>query len=213
LKTRYNRKSLTSLQTQGLYTSETERLIKTITGADEVVGFEPTLRRVATTLQWQPFGSEVHIDYTTQTAEELIDTLLQAKGLDRTLFTRFECINLWRALSPAPQDYPLGICDARSVGPNECRPNYRIKVDVLPDPEDLPTQEPNPTPAADMFEFRPYHKWWFFSDMTAEEALIFKLYDSEKRGMRCPHTAFKDGLRANSKPRESVEIRTVVCYK
>lgn len=200
-------------QLEGIYTLETEHLIKKMTGADEVMAFEPTLRRVATNTQWQLFGSEVHIDYTTLTAEALIDTILENKGLERSTFKRFQCINVWRALSPPPQDYPLGICDARSVGPDECKPNYRIKVDALPDPRNLPPGEPNQTPAADMFEYRPYHRWWFFSDMVPEEALVFKLYDSEESGERCPHTAFEDTLRVGTKPRESIEIRTIVCYK
>ncbi|TVY19597.1 hypothetical protein LARI1_G000777 [Lachnellula arida] len=200
-------------QLEGLYTSETEQLVKKITGADEVVVFEPTLRRVATTKEWQPFGSEVHVDYTAQTAEGLIANLLEKKGLDPRSFSRFQCINVWRALSPAPQDHPLGMCDARSVSIGECRPNYRIKVDALPDPDNLPSGEPDPTPAADMFEYRPYHRWWFFSDMTPEEGLVFKLYDSEDPGRRCPHTAFEDALRDGAVPRESIEIRTIVCYK
>jgi hypothetical protein len=184
-----------------------------MTGAGEVMVFEPTLRRNSTTSQWQPFGSEVHVDYTTQTAEELIDIFLQKNGLERSSFKKFQCVNVWRALSPAPQDYPLGMCDARSVRPHEFRANYRIKVDILPDPTNLPTDEPTPTPAADMFEYRPYHKWWFFSDMKPHEALVFTLYDSENPGKRCPHTAFHDSLRPGTFPRESIEIRTIACFK
>lgn len=186
-------------------------MIKELTGADEVMVFEPTLRRKSTTPKWQPFGAEAHIDYSKETAEGLFSMFLEKKGMSRSNFTKFQCINVWRALSPAPQDYPLGVCDARSVTMDEFRPCYRIHLQKLPDPEDLPIEEPNPTPAADMFEYRPQHQWWYFSDMGFEEALVFKLYDSEDLRKRCPHTAF-NSLRVGAKPRESIEIRTVAGF-
>ncbi len=187
-----------------------------LTGADKVIVFEPTLRRASTTTAWQPFGSEVHVDYTHQTAEHLISTFLAKEGLKRADYNRIMCINVWRALSPGPQDYPLGMCDASSVGPDECRANQRIKVDALPDPNNIPLEEPDPaTPAADMFVYKTHHRWWFFSDMKVDEGLVFKLYDSDAsaRAPRCPHTAFHDLHRQNTKPRASVEIRTIVCFK
>ncbi|KAJ2894627.1 hypothetical protein MKZ38_007377 [Zalerion maritima] len=200
-----------------VYSREMEELILAMTGADRAFVFEPTLRRASTTTAWQPFGSEVHVDYTTCTAENLIQSFLDGAGVQRSDFSRIQCINVWRALSPGPQDHPLGVCDASTVGPGECHANPRIHVDVLPDLDNLsPNDEPGPdTPAADMFEYRQHHRWWFFSDMTADEALVFKLYDSDDgaRAPRCPHTAFHDATRAGARPRESIEIRTVVCFK
>ena len=66
------------------------------------------------------------------------------------------------------------------------------------------------------FVYKPSHEWRYFSDMTKDEALVFKLYDSDcKKGFtswRCPHTAFHD-TREGTVPRESVEVRTVCYFK
>ena len=90
----------------------------------------------------------------------------------------------------------------------------RIKLDVLPDKENIPEVEPDldSHAATDVFEYSPEHKWWYFNDMKSDEAIVFKLYDSDQV-TRVPHAAFHDSLREGTKPRESVEIRTIVCYK
>lgn len=200
-----------------IYSREMEQLVTSLTGADKVYVFEPTLRRASTNSKWQPFGSEVHVDYTRRTAENLLSSFLTKDNRLVTDFSRYQCINVWRVLSESPQDYPLGICDATTVGRHEHRAMTRIKVDILPKGlDDLPSEEPHPdTPAADMLEYRDYHRWWFFSDMAPDEALIFKLYDSDQaaKAPRCPHTAFHDDSREGTKPRASIEIRTIACFK
>ncbi|KAI1610006.1 hypothetical protein EDD37DRAFT_649271 [Exophiala viscosa] len=204
-------------QQSGIYSREIEQLITSMTGADKVYVFEPTLRRAITNSQYQPFGSEVHVDYTRQTAENLISSFLAKDNKQMTDYSRYQCINVWRVLSESPQDYPLGMCDATSVLSGDFREMKRIRVDTLPTGlDDLPPQEPPPdTPAADMFEHRTQHSWWFFSDMGVDEALVFKLYDSDQsaKAPRCPHTAFQDRVREGTKPRASIEIRTIACFK
>ncbi|TVY88155.1 hypothetical protein LAWI1_G003541 [Lachnellula willkommii] len=165
----------------GLYAAETERLIKRLTGADKVLVFEPTLRRASTTTAWQPFGSEVHADYTARTAHNLLESFLAKSGAPDFPYKRTLCVNVWRALSPGPQDWPLAMCDPRSVHADDSRAMPRVRVEVLPEPDKVPSEEPDPdTPAAQMFYYRPEHSWWYFSDMKADEALVFKLYDSDE---------------------------------
>lgn len=64
-----------------------------------------------------------------------------------------------------------------------------------------------------MFAYRPGHRWRYFPDMHAGEALIFKLHDTDQRvAWRAPHTAFHDAAAPGAHPRESVELRTVAYF-
>lgn len=70
-------------------------------------------------------------------------------------------------------------------------------------------------------KYNPEQKWYFFPEMTPEEALMFKVFDSEvpppEGGPHytTPHAGIKDLATENSDkpPRESVEIRTIVILK
>jgi len=67
--------------------------------------------------------------------------------------------------------------------------------------------------AASVFGYSPAHRWWYFPDMHAGEALIFKLYDTDHSvAWRAPHTVFRDAAALEAHPRESVELRTVAFF-
>lgn len=58
------------------------------------------------------------------------------------------------------------------------------------------------------------HRWYYYPNMTPDELLIFKLYDSEETGAwRVPHGSFRDTTYADANGRESAEIRTVLYFK
>jgi hypothetical protein len=121
---------------------------------------------------------------------------------------------LWRAVSTPPQDWPLAVCDARSVNPSDGTPNAMIMVDKIPDLNTLgPLPDDSKRPEAFLFEYSPGHRWYYFSDMKKDELLVFKLFDSAKGQGRCPHASFFDEGRQDVVARESVEIRTVVYFK
>jgi hypothetical protein len=89
-----------------------------------------------------------------------------------------------------------------------------IGVDKIPDltKRDLLPESPVAS-EADLFTYSEEQRWYYFSDMTEKEILVFKLFDSEHyEGRRCPHCAFAN-KREDAKPRESVEIRSVVYFK
>jgi hypothetical protein len=56
------------------------------------------------------------------------------------------------------------------------------------------------------------HEWFYQSDMTPEEAIIFNIYDNHGR----PHLAHSaldmEGDSIVTKPRKSIETRTLVRY-
>jgi hypothetical protein len=122
--------------------------------------------------------------------------------------------SLWRAFSPPPQDWPLALLDYRSVDDAEGEPNLLLFVDQLPAPGDVPDiDDPDSEPAGSIFAHRPGHRWWYFPDMRPDEALLFKLHDSDRDvAWRVPHTAFHDESTPGAHPRESVEFRTVAFF-
>ena len=63
--------------------------------------------------------------------------------------------------------------------------------------------------------FNPDHRWYYFPKMARNEALVFKVYDSEKDGRArfTAHTAFDDPTTpAAAPPRESIEMRTIAFF-
>ena len=63
--------------------------------------------------------------------------------------------------------------------------------------------------------FNPAHQWYSFPEMTMDEALLSKTFDSAADGRtRCTlHTAFEDpATPADAPPRESIETRCLVLF-
>jgi hypothetical protein len=64
--------------------------------------------------------------------------------------------------------------------------------------------------------YNPNHRWFYFPEMTADEALLLKCYDSTTDGRTQfgPHTAFVDPTTPpDTPPRESIEIRALVFHR
>ncbi|KUJ11262.1 uncharacterized protein LY89DRAFT_723086 [Mollisia scopiformis] len=198
------------------YASEITSLVKSLTGADDVVIFSaPVLRKtdakVGTT--YQPRAADVHTDYSSGNAEDFAPKKAQENGDIK--YSRFAFVNVWRAITPPPQDWPLAVVDARSVAPDEGTPYPMIIVDKIP--EKLPiVPQPAYTIEGANFSFKPEHRWYYFRDMKIDEVLVFKLYDSNRhqgsKSWRCPHTAFFNPTEGTI-PRESVEVRTICYFK
>jgi len=199
------------------YIPEIEEFLKELTGADKVIAFGPLLRQTKPVpgSRFQPPGSDVHVDYTESRSQKLANKMLASRGLAGSEYSRVVCINVWRAISPGPQDWPLAMCEAQSVARSEGQPNVMIYVDKLPDVEQLPELPPDPAGEAVCYQHSPMHKWTYFSNMQKDEVLVFKLYDSKDgvEAWRTPHAAFDNSSVPGAVPRESVEIRSVAYFK
>jgi hypothetical protein len=89
-------------------------------------------------------------------------------------------------------------------------------VDRLPCEQEMLAEMPaeSSAPAAAVFHFSPAHRWWYFSNMTRDEVLLFKFHDSDPtKALRTPHTAFQDPSFADARIRESVEFRTIAYFE
>jgi len=215
-------------QVDGVYAEETRRLVAGVTGADHVAVTGWVLRSAAGSdgaagdssapdarAGAQPPASDVHVDVHPDRAAGRFRDFHDRLGLPGKTFRRAIFTSLWRAFSPPPQDWPLALCDYRSTDDTEGVPNLMMIVDDLPDPAAVPDviEDAAARPAASVFAFRPAHRWWYFPDMHAGEALLFKLHDTDHSvAWRAPHTAFRDPTVTTAHPRESIEIRTVAFF-
>jgi hypothetical protein len=198
-------------QLDGTYRAEAGELVRQALGADEIVTLGWVIRRANQALDGaQPPASDVHVDiHPGRTHDRLSAASPRGEPYQRAVMT-----SLWRAFSPPPQDWPLALLDYRSVDDAEGEPNLLLFVDKLPDPDNVPEiQDPDAGPAGSIFAPRPRHRWWFFPDLTVDEALLFKLHDTDHSvAWRVPHTAFETPYAAAANPRESVEFRTIAFF-
>ena len=208
-------------QVEALYAAEMIEAMRTLpelAGADVILPMSATLRSAAARAgdQIQPPATDAHVDFATASAERFARGMYQRARPDGPGYSRFAIHGQWRAFSPPPQDWPLALCDARSVGADEGVPNVLVIVDALPEGDGLYAEIPGEAdlPAAWVFARNPAHRWWFFPDLTRDELIVFKFYDSDhSRPWRTPHTSFHDRSRPEARNRESIEFRTVAYWQ
>ncbi len=191
------------------YPPEIERLILDLSGADAVVvngaGILRFGERSADSgrLNNSRPARFIHIDCSDATAAAFAERS-RPKGDPRPL-RRFAHYNIWRVFSPPPQDVPLAVCDARSVEPRDLVPADAV-FDVVGQPEW--------SFEGLVVRYNPEHRWLYYSDMTREEALVFKTNDSSPHEpSQVPHSAFDDpACPPGVPPRSSIEMRAAAYW-
>jgi len=193
-------------QLRRIYYPEAERLLHEATGADRVFIFDHTVRRRMPGAEDRQAGEprqpvpRVHVDHTAKSGPQRVRDLLR-DGADQLLRGRMQIINIWRPVRGPLRDWPLAVCDARSV-----KPEQLISSDLVYKHRVGETYS---------VTFDPEHRWFYVPEMQVDEALLIKCYDSETDGRArfAPHTAFSDPMTpADALPRESIEIRAFVFH-
>ncbi len=213
-----------------LYNAEVAEAVKAMTGAS-FVAVQGWMRRTSADLSTraaqkvegykhsgglQPQAGEAHIDYNPRTGEEAGARQYQALKPDGSGYRRHCCFSFWRTYSPGPQDWPLAVMDGRSIVGDELASNTLFVVDAFPEGEALtaPVEGEDRMIAATILRHRPQHRWWYFSNMAADDVLLFKFYDSDHSvTWRCPHTAFHDTSLPDTKVRCSIEVRCIAYWE
>jgi hypothetical protein len=219
---------LDSAQVDAIYPGEVEAIVKRLTGADLVVPRGWMIRSSGDIANRQrkvvgythsggvqPPASEAHVDFTPERAELMGQHIYRDAFPDAEPYTRFIASSLWRAFSPPPQDWPLALCDGRTVAIDEGVPNALFVVDEIPDRDVMLGHMPDEDNAitASIFHHNPAHRWWYFSNMNRDEVVLLKFHDSDTgKACRVPHTAFRDPSFADAQPRESIEFRTFAYF-
>ena len=189
---------------KSVYYPEVAALIRKISGAKRVQVFDHTLRsgdegeREAKLIR-EPVLS-AHNDYTEWSGPNRVRELLPDEA-ERLLKSRFAIIQVWRAINQPIESNPLAVADAMSIAP-----------------EDLLIAErryPHRVGQTYRLKYSPQHRWFYFPRMRRDEALVFKVYDSEKDGRArfTPHTSFVDPTTPpGAPPRQSIEARALAFF-
>jgi len=189
------------------YHDEIKALLTQMTDARRVEIFDDTRRTSSLSRQRQKNIREpaeiVHNDYTARSGvkrlqDYFVDAPLAAEEL---MQHRFAIVNVWRSIAGPVLNHPLTLCDATSVRP-----------------EDLVSVERRAEERIGELQVALYNsgqRWYYFPEMTMDEALLFKTFDSETDGRTrfTIHTSFADPKAPTGAPaRESIETRCLLFF-
>lgn len=231
------------------YYGHCAQIVREMTGAAHVFPFDHNvrsaqgkkgMRRIEGGQQVQAPAHVVHGDYTLSSAPQRLRELARPPGRNDTLRPflaegeslipremvdrvlgeggRFAIINVWRNIADEPvATQPIAFCDAQTVHP-----------------EDLVVFEIHYSDRVGENYFSkhsPHHRWYFFPEVTRDEALLIKQWDSagtlarsrgaaaDSAGSLGPctfsfHSAFRDPSTPPDVPdRWSIEVRCAVLYE
>ena len=188
-----------------VYYPEIEKLIKDQCGARRVVVFDHTVRTADPSHhadRWiRNTVKSVHNDYTERSAPKRVREILLADAAAVALQRRFGITQVWRAIQPRIESEPLAMCDGKTIPEEGFIRNERRYRDRTAETYHIC--------------YNPAHRWYYFPLMTRNEALVFKVFDSDaSAGVRfTAHTSFEDPNTApDAAPRESIEMRALVFY-
>ena len=186
------------------YYPESAEIIKAALGADRVVVFDHNVRRgnaLQLTGEGRTGGRPVHHAHTDYTPGSALQRLQRELGPQaQEGLSRYLQVNLWRPIRAPLRDAPLAICDGASV----TRASLRT----------VELRYTDRTGEIYYLLHEPMQRWYFASDMTVEEAWLFKNFDSAPRGPGgvAPHSAFNDPRHPVVRPRESIEVRALALF-
>jgi hypothetical protein len=188
-----------------VYYPEIEALLRAVTGASRVVIFDATRRSDAGAGAKNRDGlrgpaSRVHVDYTAKSGPQRVKDLLGEEEAKRLFESgaRIIQINVWRPIRGPVRRSPLALADASSVAPEDL----------------VATDQVFPDRVGEIYHlaYDPAQRWYYAPEMTPDEVLLIKGYDSlTDRARFTPHGAFDlPDTPESAPPRESIEVRTLV---
>lgn len=182
---------------------ELEDLIRSLTGARAAYALpHPVVRSnapVVTDLTVEGTAGVIHIDYTARSAQAAARAALAHAGIEQMPTGRMVAYTVWRSITPPPQDHPLALCDLRSLH----------AADFVTADSHGASGSPDEDAEFSLLRHREGQVWSYFPDLTVDEVVVFKQYDSALDGPSgVPHSAFDNsGAAAGSVPRTSIEVR------
>jgi hypothetical protein len=143
-------------------------------------------------------AGRIHNDYTESSGRRRLALVLgdpeKAKSVQR-----YCIVNIWRSIAGPVLDTPLALCEAQSVAASDLQVSevrYRDRNGEIY-----------------LLSHSPRHRWFYYSRMDRNDALVFKQYDSQVSGVAryTPHAAFDlPNIPADAPLRESIEVRCLV---
>ena len=217
-------------QIRGGYYREVERLLrKHLPGIKKVVIFDHTIRqRVKGSVRGPSLL--VHVDQTPRAAEMRVHRHLSKDDAKSLLHGRYQIINVWRPIQHPASDYPLAVIDWRSTQPSDFvkvdllyPKNWDQLGDVAPEPASLDSTKGYEVRGEQYaIAFNEKHCFYYLKDMSPDEVIFIKCYDSKSASMTddrtaiahaACHSAFCDPQTPADAPgRQSIEVRCLVFY-
>ena len=186
------------------YYREVETLVRRITGAARVVAFDHNVRSAAMAERGENQAQApvrfAHNDYTERSGPQRVRDLFPAAEAEALLRHRYAVINVWKPIRGCVEESPLAVCDARTIAMRDLVSSdlrYRDRSGEIYS-----------------LRFNPGHRWFYYSRMHPNEAMLLKCFDSDPgRARFTAHTAFDDPTsRPDAPARESIEVRTLVFF-
>jgi hypothetical protein len=206
--------------------AEIEELARKLTGADAAL-VSDHVKRTAEPVRRQREQTPVrlvHSDFAADYADVVRYAYREVRGrgaatLARSGLTteqieaarRIVMMQFWRNLGEPKMDWPVAFCDARTVTPAETRPfAYTGYVAGGRSFDALAVVAPADGSPPD-------HGWYVFPEMTIDEVVAFRTYDTAlvERGETwfTPHSAFHDpDVEIGHPARFSVELRVLCLF-
>jgi len=184
---------------KSVYYPEVERLLRDTLGASRVVVFDHNVRNGGRSDLAQP-SRRVHNDHTVNSAPRRVRDHLGAEA-EELLKHRFGIVNVWRPIRGPVLDSPLALCDAQSFTDDDLIATDRVYKHVRGETTSV--------------EFKPGHRWYYFSEQQPDEVILIRVHDSadDGRARLSFHTSFENPLApADAPPRESIEVRALVFF-
>jgi len=193
------------------YPNEVAALLKELSGADLVLAQGKGLLKRYAERANKPgaIGPSrwAHMDYTDYAASKWVTWIEGWENRELRQYPRFAIYQTWRCVSPPPQDNTLVLCDAQSIAEKEC-----IVFDAC---VAKPYDEPGNQFESQLCKYDPGHRWYYFSNLTADELIVFKAHDSDRARHAQPlhNSADIPGVPADAAPRVSLEARFFAFYE
>jgi len=191
-------------QVRGIYFPEVIRLVAEVTGAARVEAFDYNLRNATRAERGDPGVQSpvkyAHNDYTVKSGPRRVRDLFPDEA-ETLLAKRVAVINVWKPISGPVIDTPLAVCDAASIGDGQLIATNLAYTERTGEIYSL--------------GFSEGHRWLYYPQMRADEAMLLKCYDSETDGRArfTAHSAFRDpGAPEDAPARESIEVRTLAFF-
>ncbi|KAI1074906.1 hypothetical protein F5B20DRAFT_585740 [Whalleya microplaca] len=191
------------------YLPEVEQIIRAqIKGVERLFIFDWRLRRsdpvkedavvdLNNSMNWLLPAEHAHVD---QSPVAVLNRIrLQFPDEAETLLQgRVRIINVWRPLEKV-RDWPLALCDGRTVDHSDLVECDHIRRRYI---------------GSTMYLLEsPRHRWYYLSNQTPDEVIIFKNFDSSEdvEAHYSPHAAFKQRIEnIEVGGRSSIEVRALV---
>lgn len=188
-----------------IFRPEAEDLLRRLTGARRVLMFHHLARDMRLQASNENLGAatNAHVDHDQATYEYNIRRCLPPAEATELLSRRWAAFNIWKPIAPV-EKLPLAVCDARTV----------FDRDLIPTDVGTRPNEPLLPRTGLGVVFNPEQRWFYFPNMTADEALVLKMWDTDSdRPQWAAHSAFVDPTsKVDARPRVSLDARFIAFY-